>query len=60
MTDRFDDAAYLLTTLRSRGFTLALGRGGLTVTPARRLTEGEREEVVAFKAELLVLLFEGR
>lgn len=50
------DAAYLLTELRRRGYTLATADGKLTVSPGSRLTDGERAEVAEFKAGLLALL----
>jgi hypothetical protein len=54
------DAAYLLAELRRRGYAVGRTDDGLSVGPASRLTEGEREEIVQYKPELVTLLFEGR
>jgi hypothetical protein len=50
-------AAYLLTALRGRGFTLwADGDARLVVSPASKLAAGEAGEIREYKPLLLVLL----
>jgi hypothetical protein len=57
---RWHDALYLLVELRRRGYSVTPNGDGLTVGPASRLNEGEREEITTHKGELVALLFEGR
>jgi len=49
-----------ISTLQSRGFTLALGAGGkILVTPASRLTEPDRKAIRVWRNEILARL-QGR
>jgi hypothetical protein len=50
------DAAELLAELKRQGFVVAAAEGGLRVAPASRLSPELREQLRAYKAELLVLL----